>query len=371
MVSHTVILFGGYNIFAGEKEIGVNSSITDNRSNCSNGKSSTKTTLWSWQRIAAVVGAVLLFGCLISAMILSLVSGVAAIKQPSNISHNISTERGLHEGVVTLLKCNFDSSGKVTLNDLQTDTGQPTDTETVIYMVDEGALVSHSKDIRSGLFEGGPSKKDQLDELEDYSYLLAGSKVTIAITTPKEVTLYMYRNFTLYGAFPIPGEPIPPSYRVYKLESSSVTPIDIYEPGFYFFAVLNPHSVSFNYSFNISLYYYNSSDYNSSCSVNSDVESASCTLNVTKSTQCLLAYVEEGELDLYYKLHLQYVESNKNRLKIKFLVLAIFSGFSCVVILIAVAVVGVCRKTSWCRCFCGTKRRGYEDIDNASNTGPM
>ena len=196
----------------------------------------------------------------------------------------------------------------VTIDNLQTDTGQPAPAgiEAMIYIENTSTFqpqIINGNYLRSNIQD----RRFQFTSLEKYSYMLAGSRITIDIATADEVFLYVYNSFTLYELFSQQDESVPSQYHsMYELTASaSYITINITDNGYYFFAIDNPHNINYAYSIDLVYHFFkNSMEYYDRCTVNS---TSSCVLNVTSgSSDCLLAYTNDpsdGSIN-YYKLRL-------------------------------------------------------------------
>ena len=266
--------------------------------------------------------------------------------------------RSIQEGVVIVLDCNHDDVRSVTIDNLQTDAGQPTPAgiEATIYVKDKSELILRTNNI--SLIGPTHYRRFQFTSLEKYSYMLAGSRITIDITTTDEVFLYVYNKFTLYELFSQQDEPIPLQYHsMYELtaSASSVT-IDITDNGFYFFAIDNPDDANYNYFYNLTYHYYEYSiEYYDSCRVNS---TSACVLNAITYHDCLLAYINnepsDGSIN-YYKLRLLFQEVKHSSNLYRDLNVYVGGVIHIVTAVLIIAGIVTCVRT--CVCICC--ERGY------------
>ena len=265
--------------------------------------------------------------------------------------HTVTAGRGIQKGVVIVLDCNHDD---VTIDNLQTDAGQPAPAgiEATIYIEDRNELIIRT--YKASLVGSTHYRRFQLTDLEKYSYMLAGSRITIDITTTDEVFLYVYNNFTLYELFSQQDEPVPSQYHsMYELtaSASSVT-IDITDNGFYFFAIDNPDDANYNYFYNLTYHYYEYSiEYYDRCRINS---TSACTITYY---DCLLAYINNDPSDgsiNYYKLRLlfQEVKYSSNL----FRDIGSYVGVVIQIVTAVLIIAGITTCVGTCVCIC--RRRG-------------
>ena len=291
---------------------------------------------------------------------------IAPIIRHRDTYHTVTAGRGIQKGVVIVLDCNHDDVRSVTIDNLQTDAGQPAPAgiEATIYVEDKSELIFQTNNI--SLVGSTHYRRFQLTDLEKYSYMLAGSKITIDITTTDDVFLYVYNSFTLYELFSQQDESVPSQYHsMYELtaSASSVT-IDITDNGFYFFAIDNPHNTNYAYSIGLIYHFYEYSiEYYDRCRINS---TSACTITYY---DCLLAYINNDPSDgsiNYYKLRLLFQEVKHSSNLYRDLNVYVGAVIQIVMVLLIIAGIVTCVSTCVCICCkrgcCGCCRREYGAI---------
>ena len=183
------------------------------------------------------------------------------------------------------------------------------------------------------------SGHQQMDQLEQFAYLVSGSYINISITITSPPTspnapiyLYVFTLFDSYMSF-LKDKDVPPYFQRHKISSNngsitSVT-IPVTETQFYFYGLDLPKGANYYYDYVITRVFYNASDYDFPCTLTSKILECSLDLNSSSlpkhNEQCVLSYCNaiENSHDLFFPLQLDLLRKKLNVINSVIMVLAI------------------------------------------------
>ena len=214
------------------------------------------------------------------------------------------------------------------------------------YEAELGAVPCSSLKTYVTIHTGSPNGRNggghqQMDQLDQFAYLVSGSYINISITiispptSPNDpIYLYVFTLLESYMSF-LKDKDTPPYFQRHKISSNngSVTSVTIpvTETQFYFYGLDLPKGANYYYDYVITRVFYNASDYDFPCTLTS--KRSECSLDLNSSSlpkhneQCVLSYCNaiENNYDLFFPLQLDLLRKKLNVINCVIMVLAIVS----------------------------------------------